>query len=90
MDRTACVLVSGRVQAVGYRMFTRRCANDLGITGFAQNLPDGRVKVVASGPERRIDELLGKLRRGPRFAAVRNVEIRWLDNYTSFPRFDIK
>jgi len=90
MERTACVLVSGRVQAVGYRMYARRCANDLGVTGFAQNLSDGRVKVVASGPEKRIGELLEKLRRGPRFAAVRNVEIRWLDNYTSFSRFDIK
>jgi len=84
------VLVSGRVQAVGYRMYARRCARELGITGFAQNLPDGRVKVVASGPEKRIGKLLEQLRRGPRFAVVRNVEIQWLNNYTFFSRFVIK
>ncbi len=90
MKKTACILVSGRVQAVGYRMFARRHADQLGIKGFAQNLSDGRVKVVASGSEMKIAELLEKLRQGPRFAVVRSVEVKWLADYTSFSHFDTK
>lgn len=84
------MLISGHVQAVGYRLFVRRCADELGITGFAQNLPDGRVKVVASGSETKIEKLLEQVRRGPRFAVVRNVEVRWLTDYAPFSRFDVK
>ncbi len=71
-------------------MFVRRYAIQLGVTGFARNLPDGRVKVVVSGPETKIDELLEKIRQGPSFAIVRTVDVTWLDEYTPFPRFDIK
>ncbi len=84
------MFISGHVQAVGYRMYVRRNADQLGIMGFAQNLPDGRVKVVASGSETKIEELLEKVRQGPRFAVVRNVEMRWLDDYIPFSRFDIR
>ncbi len=90
MERTACMVVSGRVQAVGYRMFIRRNANQLGITGFVQNLPDGRVKIVASGSETKLKELLEKAHRGPRFAVVHNVEVEWFPNYLAFSHFDIK
>ncbi len=90
MERTTCVFVSGRVQAVGYRMFIRRHADELGLTGFIQNLPDGRVKIVASGPETAINELLETVHQGPHRAVVRDVEVKWLERYTPFPRFDIK
>ncbi len=90
MEKTACVCVSGHVQAVGYRLFVRRNANQLGVTGFAQNLPDGRVKVVVSGPHIKIEKLLEIMRHGPRFATVRNVDVTWLADYVSFSRFDIK
>jgi acylphosphatase len=43
------VLVSGRVQGIGYRNFTRKKALELGLSGYAENLPDGRVEVVAEG-----------------------------------------
>ncbi len=90
MKRTACAFVSGRVQAVGYRMFVRRHADELGLTGYVQNLPDGRVKIVASGPEMTITELIEEARRGPHFAVVHDVEVKWLERYTPFSRFDIK
>ncbi len=84
------MFITGYVQAVGYRMYVRRYADQLGITGFAQNLPDGRVKVVASGSETKIEELLEKLRQGPRLAVVRNVVMRWLDDYVPFSCFNVK
>ena len=41
--------VSGKVQMTGYRAKVVNLANFLGLVGFVQNLPDGRVKVVAEG-----------------------------------------
>jgi acylphosphatase len=67
-------LISGRVQGVGYRYFAQRAAVALGLTGYARNLPDGRVEVYAVGQEDALSELSGTLRQGPRWADVRGVE----------------
>lgn len=68
-------LVSGMVQGVGFRWFVARHARALGLGGYARNLADGRVEVVACGgaPEAiaRLEELL---REGPAHAAVERVE----------------
>jgi acylphosphatase len=53
--------VEGRVQGVGFRWWVRASALELGLTGYAENLPDGRVKVVAEGAEHACRELLGRL-----------------------------
>ena len=68
--------VRGRVQGVGYRYFAQRAAAELGLEGYARNLPDGRVEVYAAGPEDKLSELSGQLRLGPRWADVRGVEER--------------
>lgn len=44
------LLISGRVQGVYYRASTEQKASSLGLTGFARNLPDGRVEIIAEGP----------------------------------------
>lgn len=67
-------LVRGRVQGVGYRYFAQRAAMDLGLTGYARNLDDGRVEVYAVGPEDKLSQLTGMLHRGPRWSDVRGVE----------------
>jgi acylphosphatase len=66
--------VNGRVQGVGYRYFVLREAESLGITGFARNLPDGRVEVVAEGPEEALARFEARLREGPAFATITHVE----------------
>jgi acylphosphatase len=53
--------VEGRVQGVGFRWWVRANALELGLTGYAENLTDGRVKVVAEGAEPGCRELLGRL-----------------------------
>jgi acylphosphatase len=53
--------VSGRVQGVGFRWWVRANALELGLTGYAENLADGRVKVVAEGGESGCHELLARL-----------------------------
>ncbi len=53
--------VEGRVQGVGFRWWVRCQALELGLTGFAENLTDGRVKVVAEGAADRCHDLLALL-----------------------------
>jgi acylphosphatase len=71
---TTRFLVSGMVQGVGFRWFVARHARALGLTGFARNLPDGRVEVVVSGPEESLPALEQLLRAGPAHAQVERVE----------------
>jgi acylphosphatase len=66
----------GRVQGVGFRWWTRARALELGLSGWALNLDDGRVEVYAVGPIERLNDLAGLLRQGPRWADVRGVEER--------------
>ena len=66
-------LVSGRVQGVWYRGTTRRKAMELGLTGSAVNLADGRVQVVACGTAQAVAELQDWLWQGPEHAEVTDV-----------------
>ncbi|HET8701647.1 MAG TPA: acylphosphatase [Nitrococcus sp.] len=67
--------VSGRVQGVFYRASTRERAVRLGLRGYARNLPDGRVEVVACGESVALDSLIAWLREGPPQARVAKLEI---------------
>ena len=67
--------VKGHVQGVGYRWWTRARALELGLTGSATNLADGRVQVVAEGPEAGCRALLALLPTGP--GRVDFVAERW-------------
>ncbi|MBL8200453.1 MAG: acylphosphatase [Chromatiales bacterium] len=63
-------LVSGKVQGVFFRASTARMAEQLGLRGYARNLPDGRVEVLAVGVTTSVDALAGWLGQGPPRAKV--------------------
>ena len=65
--------VSGRVQGVWYRAFAQEKARELGISGYAKNLPDGRVEVLACGSDNALEKLRQWLRQGPSHAKVDHV-----------------
>jgi acylphosphatase len=67
----------GRVQGVGYRWFVRSRALELGLTGSATNLDDGRVEVVAEGPRDACEALLAALDGPGAPGAVTGVTHRW-------------
>ena len=67
-------LVEGKVQGVWFRASTREQALALGLRGFAKNLDDGRVEVLAVGDAGAIDALAEWLRQGPPLARVDRVE----------------
>lgn len=79
--------VHGRVQGVGFRWWTRSRASELGLLGYASNLRDGRVEVVAEGPREDCEKLLEILRGGGTPGQVELVVERWSDakgNVTGF------
>jgi acylphosphatase len=73
-------LVRGRVQGVGYRYFVLRQADTLGVTGFARNRADGTVEIVAEGSDGALADLEARLKEGPAFAEVDDVEREAIDS----------
>jgi len=69
------VLVGGRVQGVGYRNFAQRRAQERRLTGYAVNLPDGRVKIRAEGDLGAIEQFVRELGKGPPLARVERVDV---------------
>lgn len=65
--------IEGRVQGVWFRESTRQEAVTLGLTGYARNLPDGSVEVLACGAPAALDRLAGWLEEGPPMAQVSSI-----------------
>lgn len=67
------ILVSGRVQQVGYRDYIVRQARAVGVTGWVRNLSDGRVEILAEGEQDAIATFLAACHDGPALARVTDV-----------------
>ena len=90
MNKKICVhcFISGKVQGVWFRAGVKDQADNLNITGWARNLSDGRVEVMASGEKNNIEQLHAWLKIGPPHAKVIEVayeEVPW----QSFDQFDV-
>jgi acylphosphatase len=68
------LIVSGRVQGVGYRDWLVERAGALGVHGWVRNRPDGSVEALLSGDTAAVEELARLCRRGPRLAHVSSIE----------------
>src|SRR6185295_19403671 len=68
-------LIGGRVQGVGFRMFAADRAAREGLTGYARNLPDGRVEALVEGDQESVDRMELALRRGPSHAEVASFDV---------------
>lgn len=71
-------VVSGRVQGVCFRYYTRQTAQRLELGGWVRNRDDGTVQVLAEGERERLEQLLEFLQVGPEGARVERVETDWL------------
>ncbi len=85
----AQVLISGRVQGVFYRAYTRDLAKARGLKGMVRNLPDGRVFAVFEGDREKIESMLAWCRQGPQYAAVDEVLTDWQSYVGEFEDFSI-
>jgi acylphosphatase len=69
------VLISGRVQGVFFRAYTRENAVALKLRGWVRNLPDGRVETVFEGEDVNVEAMLAWCKTGPPYAIVKSVEV---------------
>ncbi len=69
------MLVSGRVQGVGFRWFCRGEAIAAGVSGFIRNLPDGRVEAAFEGEPDAVERMIAWCEEGPDGATVTSVEV---------------
>ena len=83
-------VVRGEVQGVGFRWAVQRQAGQLGLTGYAENLPDGSVRVEAEGDPDRLDQLEAFLQQGPRWAEVRSLDSERVQATGEFHRFEAR
>jgi acylphosphatase len=82
--------VRGRVQQVGFRWWTRSRALEIGLRGYASNLGDGRVQVVAQGTREQCEQLLDQLRHGDTPGRVEGVTELWGSADTAYDGFAIR
>jgi acylphosphatase len=81
--------VSGFVQGVGFRYFVKRNADMLNLAGYAENLGDGSVLVVAEGEEKDLVKFLDILRKGNSFSLVKNVDYNFSEFLGEFSEFGV-
>lgn len=88
-NKTYIIIVTGRVQGVGFRHGTRSNARYYGIKGFVRNMPDGSVYIEAEGTEEQLQQFIAWCRRGPGYGHVENISIEE-SSFKGFSQFSIK
>lgn len=86
----AKMIVSGKVQMVGFRWFTVQWAQDLGLSGYAENKENGTVLIEAEGKKKNIESLIKEVEKGPRGSQVDDVKVDWLPFEHRFRDFEIR
>lgn len=82
--------VFGEVQGVFFRQFAQERAKALDIVGYAKNMIDGTVDLVAQGEEEKLKEFLSAISAGPETAQVDSLELEWGKPSTDFVGFTIE
>lgn len=81
--------ITGRVQRVFFRAFTKEKAEELGLVGTVENKPDGSVEVVAQGKVENLEKLTQYLKEGPSAADVNNIEQEKVGVETNYSDFKV-
>ena len=84
------ILVSGVVQGVFFRAYTRKVAAEYKLTGWVRNLSDGRVEIMAEGKEGMLQKLVEWSKNGSPNAKVQKVQFSWLPYSGEFSEFEIR
>ncbi len=84
------IFISGRVQGVGFRHFTRKNAEALSVKGWVKNLPDGRVEAVFEGSDENVRKLIDKCRKGPVSSKVEQLNVNDFEGQESFTSFRVR
>lgn len=84
------LIITGRVQGVGFRSETVEMANSLGVTGYVRNEEDGSVLVEAEGTNEDLEILKDWCQKGPEGADVKKVEEKWTDEFKDYLDFKVR
>lgn len=82
--------VRGRVQGVFYRAFVESWAEELKLTGYVCNRPDGTVEVKAEGDRQKLEKLVERLKVGPPASSVDEVKTEWAEHTGGFSVFSVR
>jgi len=82
------LIVSGRVQGVGYRASVRRRITPLGVTGFIRNLPDGTVEIVCEGDSHTLKEIIEIAKEGSLWSSTKAIDKTYAEPTGEFLSFD--
>ena len=88
--KRANITIHGLVQGVFFRANTVKAAMALGLRGYAKNMPDGTVEVIAEGPEEKINELIEFCKKGPEAAKVSKVNVKFGKARNDFGGFELR
>jgi acylphosphatase len=83
------IMISGLVQGVFFRHYTRKNAIQFGLTGWVKNRPDGKVEAVFEGEEQTIALMIDWCRNGPPSARISDIDITLEEPTNTFPDFRI-
>ena len=89
MKKEVLCMVSGDVQGVFFRQFAKEKATALGVSGYAKNLEDGTVEVIAQGEESVLKNFLEFISAGPENAQVESLNVTWGKPTEEFSQFDV-
>ena len=88
--KTYELVISGRVQGVGFRYFVESIAGKYGINGYVKNTFDRKVEVICQGEEEDLRKFIDNIKRGPSFSVVTDVKIEEIKNSKKYNIFEIK
>jgi acylphosphatase len=84
------VIVHGRVQGVGFRLFAVQEATRRGLAGWVRNKGEEEVEIVAEGSKEQLQDFLSVLRQGPALACVQSWEVQWQPATGEFRAFSAR
>lgn len=84
------IIVHGYVQGVLFRANTKKVAEILELKGYAKNMMNGTVEVVAEGPKEKLEDLIEFCKKGPEAAKVSKVNIKFSEATREFSNFEVR
>ena len=88
MNKIARLIITGKVQGVGFRAFVRNRAMKNNVTGWVKNQDDGSVEALFSGSQEDINKLLEITRRGTPWSKVSDINVKYSDDDIDFYSFE--
>ena len=90
MEKKVEIIVTGRVQGVGFRYFIEDKAVSLNLKGYVKNIDYNKVEIVAEGEETNLNQLVEFAEKGPSYARVTNIKTDFKEATGEFKGFNLR